>query len=287
MDPRVIDLPWLLRAVIVYGCILPWRPRRMARRYTKIWTPEGAPLIATSHKVQHALRKRLGVPVELAMRYQNPSIHEALVSLYANDVEDLLVIPLFPQHAMSSYTTAIARVKGVAAREVPLMQLRFAPPFFDDPGYIQALAESAAPALNTEHDHVLLSFHGLPERHVHTNPYYRTQCMTTARAFADVANIKKYSVSFQSRLGGGRWMEPYTEAELTRLARDGVKKLLVICPGFVTDCLETLEEIAIHGRKTFLAAGGEEYSVAPCLNDHPRWLDALENFVRNPRGDSG
>lgn len=306
MDPRVMDLPWPLRALIVNAFILPSRPKRSAEAYQKVWTPEGAPLVAISRRVQCKLQQRLGLdlPVEVAMRYQNPSIASALANLRMQGVETLLVIPMFPHYAMSSYETAVVRVKKLAARIAPGMELQVVPPYFDDPLYIQALVASASDALAAGYDHLLFSFHGLPERHLHkADPTgcrclktpdccerpgpvppecYRAQCLATVRAFATAAGIpgSRHSVAFQSRLGVDAWLKPSTEAELTRLAQAGVKKLVVICPAFVSDCLETLEEIAIRGQEIFLAAGGESLSVIPCLNDHPQWLCALESIVR-------
>jgi ferrochelatase len=206
---------------------------------------------------------------------------------------------------MSSFETAVVRVEELAARLAPEMRLKIAAPYYRDPGYIAALVASATDALDTDYDHLLFSFHGLPERHlrkadptcghclIHPNccetpsvahaTCYRAQCFATVRDFVEKAGIPpaKVSVSFQSRLGRDPWLQPYTDIELERLPRSGIKKLLVICPAFVADCLETLEEIALRGRETFLAAGGETFTAIPCLNVHPRWLDALENLVRS------
>ena len=306
MDPRVLDMPWLLRAFVVHAFILPSRPKHSAEAYGKIWTPEGSPLVVTSRNVQCKLQQRLGadVPVELAMRYQNPGIRSALASLRAQGVSDLLVVPLFPHYAMSSYETAAVRAQELAAQVAPGMQLKIAPPFFNDPAYIQALVASASDSLAADYDHLLFSFHGLPERHLRKadptgchclktpdccerqspahQTCYRAQCFATVRAFSKAAVLPpgKFSVAFQARLGSDPWLKPYTDAELVRLAESGVKKLLVICPAFVCDCLETLEEVAMRGRETFLAAGGEEFTVIPCLNEHPQWLHALETLVR-------
>ena len=181
MDPRVMDLTWLLRAFVVYGCILPSRPKHSAEAYGKIWTPEGAPLVVTSRKVQRALQQRLGtdLPVELAMRSQNPSISSAVARLRAQGVDDLLVIPLFPQYAMSSYEPAALRVRELASEMAPGMQLNIAPPVFDDPAYIRALAASASNFLAADYDHLLLSFHGLPERHLHKTDPTGCHCLKT------------------------------------------------------------------------------------------------------------
>jgi ferrochelatase len=301
MDGRVLDAPYPIRFGIVHFAILPWRPRQSAEAYRKIWRPEGAPLVVISRRMQRALEGRLGIPVELGMRYRHPSIDSALQKLQRRGVTDLLVIPLFPHYAMSSFETAVERVRKLQPRLAPEMSLKIAPPYFDEPGYIRALAASAAGYLAEPYDHLLFSFHGLPERHLRksdptcrhcllsdhccevTSPAhatcYRAHCFKTAEAFAAAAGMVKYSVAFQSRLGNDPWMKPYTDHELVRLARDGVRKLRVICPAFVADCLETLEEIGMRGREIFLEAGGAEFTLIPCLNEHPAWIDALEGMA--------
>ena len=307
MDRRVIDSPWLLRRLVV-GLILIKRPKESAHAYQKIWTPEGSPLVVMSRRVQKKLQQRVTVPVELAMRYQNPSIASALKKLADKDVTDLLVIPLFPHYAMSSYESAAERVKEVAAKMAPQMNIKILPPYFDAPDYIAALVASAKNHLEGGYDHLLFSFHGIPERHLHKSdptgchclvkenccevsdggrpqgPHatcYRAQCFKTVAAFVAQAGVppEKYSVSFQSRLGKDPWLKPYTDLELEQFPARGIKKLLVICPAFVSDCLETIEEIGMRGRETFLAAGGGELTLVPCMNDHPQWLDALEKMI--------
>lgn len=303
MDPRVLDAPWPVRWCVVNLAILPRRPIQSAEAYEQIWTKDGSPLVVTSRNVQRELQRRVGgtVVVELAMRYQSPGIESAIGRLRDQGVTDLLVFPLFPHYAMSSFETAAVRAQEVATRLVPEMKLKVVTPYFDDPDYIASLAASAAEYLAAGYDHLLFSFHGLPERHMRkANPghclatpdccespgpalrtCYRAQCFATVRAFVAAAGVPadKYSVSFQSRLGRDPWLKPYTDFEFTRLAGAGVKKMLVICPAFVSDCLETLEEIAIRGREIFLDAGGTEFTLIPCLNEHPRWLDALENLL--------
>jgi protoporphyrin/coproporphyrin ferrochelatase len=302
MDKRVIDVPWLMRRFIV-GMILINRPKESAHAYEKIWTKDGSPLVVTSQNVHGKLQKRLKVPVELAMRYQNPSIRSALRKLAGQGIDELLLIPLFPHYAMSSYETAVERVKEVARSIAPKMQIEVQPPFFKDPDYIAALVMSANEYLKNDYDYLLFSFHGVPERQIKksdptsghclteencceiSNPAhstcYRAQCFQTTTAFAQHAGVPpdKYSVSFQSRLGKDPWLKPYTDFELERLARQGIKKLLIICPAFVSDCLETLEEIRIRGRDTFLQAGGKELLQIPCLNEHPLWIETLERMV--------
>jgi protoporphyrin/coproporphyrin ferrochelatase len=303
MDGRVIDTPWPLRTAIVYGGILPFRPKESAHAYRSVWTTEGPPLIATCRRVHAQLQERTGIPVELAMRYQNPSIEDALGKLADQNVEQLLLIPMFPHYAMSSYETAVERVKKLLVQHAPQMTLTVQPPYYDAPDYISALTASAKSYLSDGYDHLLFSFHGVPERQIKKSDptgchclkagncceapspahatCYRAQCFKTVKAFVRQADIPatKYSVAFQSRLGRDPWLAPSTEDELRRLAFPGVKKLLVICPAFVADCLETIEEIGIRGRKTFLDAGGKDFVRIPCLNEHSLWLAALENMA--------
>lgn len=310
MDGRVLDAPWPIRFAVVHGAILPRRPRQSAEAYEQIWTPEGSPLVVTSRRVQQALQARLPIPVVLAMRYQHPSIPAAVAELVAQGVEECLVFPLFPHYAMSSFETAVERVREVAARAAPAMRLEVQAPYFDHPDYLAALVASAEPYLAGDWDHFLFSFHGIPERHLRKSDptgahclktpdccerpspahatCYRAQCRRTALEFARRTALPpaKHSIAFQSRLGRDPWLKPYTDLELERLARAGVKRLLVLCPAFVSDCLETLEEIRLRGAESFRAAGGESLTQIPCLNEHPRWLDALERFARRFLGES-
>ncbi|MCX6893878.1 MAG: ferrochelatase [Verrucomicrobia bacterium] len=303
MDGRVLDVNWLLRFCIVHFAILPSRPKHSAEAYHAIWTPAGSPLVVTSRNVQAKLQGRVSVPVELAMRYQNPSIPDVVRSLARKGADEVLLIALFPHYAMSSFETAVERVKEVARALAPQMRLQVQAPYFDEPGYIGALAGSAAEYLQRPYDHLLFSFHGVPERHLRksdptgrhclsgpnccTTPSpaqatcYRAQCFRTVAAFVKQAGVPegKYSIAFQSRLGRDPWLKPYADQELARLPGRGVKKLLVICPAFVSDCLETIEEIGMRGRETFLGAGGTDFALIPCLNEHPLWLEALEKMV--------
>ena len=257
MDSRVLDAPWPIRFFIVHCRILPTRPKQSAEAYQKIWTSEGSPLVVTSHKVQAQLQKRVDLPVELAMRYQQPSVRDALQKLRPQGVTDLLVIPMFPHFAMSSFETAAEHVKEVALKVAPEMTVRIVAPYYDQPAYIEALAASARPYLEKDYDPLLFSFLGIPERHLRkANPTcgsclrvqgccgsspaahstcYRVQCFKTAEAFVTKAGITRYSVAFQSRLGREAWLQPYTDTELVRLAQDGIRKLVVICPAFVAD----------------------------------------------------
>ncbi len=303
MDGRVIDTPWLLRRLIV-GLILVKRPHESGEAYEKIWTKDGSPLVVTSRNVQKKLQARLTIPVELAMRYQNPTIESAVKKLAAHGATEVLLIPLFPHYAMSSYESAVVRVQEVAAKIAPQIKLTVQPPFYDAPDFIAALVASAKPFLK-DYDHLLFSYHGIPERHLRKSDTtgchclakedccnipsaahatcYRAQCFATTAAFVKLAGIppEKYSVSFQSRLGKDPWLKPYTDYELPRLANEGKKRMLVICPAFVSDCLETIEEIGMRGCEQFMAGNGQTYTRIPCLNEQPEWIEALEKMARN------
>jgi len=305
MDGRVLNVFYPARWCIVHLTILPKRPAQSAAAYKKIWTAEGSPLVATSQKVRSALQDRAGLRVELAMRYRKPSIPDAIRKLRDEGIRELLLIPLFPHYAMSSYETAVERVREVIAQIAPDMSLTVAPPFYDHLDYIRAMTANASECLKQDYDHLLFSFHGIPESHLRasdptgshclTRPdccgegcpvldtCYRAQCFRTVEAFVRAASIpkSKYSIAFQSRLGREPWIKPHTDIVLEELARAGIRKLVVICPSFVSDCLETLEEIGIRGREAFCAAGGGELALVPCLNTHPLWITALDNMAKS------
>jgi ferrochelatase len=304
MDERVLDIPYAARFCLVNFVILPFRPRKTSEAYRKIWRPEGSPLVVTSRKVTEAMKKRMEAPVALAMRYKNPSIASGIGELYAQGVREIALVPLYPHYAMSSCETVVERVREVLADGYRDCVLKVLPPFYNDPDYIAALVESARPYLAKEYDHLLFSFHGVPERHLRksdssgthclatpdccegANPAhatcYRAQVRATLRAFVQKAAIPegKYSLAFQSRLGRDPWLKPYTSEMLLQMPRQGIRRLLVICPAFVSDCLETLEEIGLRGRESFIAAGGSDLTLIPCLNEHPAWLDTLEKLTR-------
>jgi ferrochelatase len=304
MDERVIDVPGWLRTFLVRGIILNTRPRQSAEAYEKVWTDQGSPLITTSRKQQEALQAAADLPVYLAMRYRNPSTPDVVRQMKKDGIENLFIIPLYPHYSMSSYETALVHVIETMESQgfhIPYQIMR---PFYDAPGYIDALGAVARPHLEQNYDHLLFSFHGIPERHLRKSdpshahclscenccdiPHpahatcYRHQCLATVRAFADRFHLsqEKYSVSFQSRLGKDPWLQPYTDRSLESLPAAGKKRLLVICPAFTADCLETLEEINMSGREAFLEAGGEFFEMIPCLNDHPQWIDYLASEVK-------
>jgi len=304
MDKHVIDTPYLIRKMVVSGFILPFRPKRSAHAYRSIWWDEGSPLIVISRRVRRLLSQQLDLPVELAMCYGSPSIDDGIRALKSQSpgIENIRVIPLYPHYAMSTVQSTVVAVDKIVDKAGLQVDVQYVKPFYDNPHYIEALAESAREHLDGSYDHLLMSYHGLPERHLKkTDPTgshclssgdccvtpspahercYRHQVLRTTELFTSKLGISqdKYTVSFQSRLGKDTWMQPFTVDEAVRLAKSGVRRLKVICPSFVSDCLETLEEIGIGVREQFLSAGGTEFDVIPCLNDHPVWIDALRRY---------
>jgi ferrochelatase len=304
MDRRVLDSFYPIRLAIVHCRILPFQMRPATEACHKIWQAEGSPLAVNSKRVAAQLQQRVPFPVELAMRYQNPSIEGAIQNLIRQNVDELLLVPMFPHYAMSSYETAVERVRHLLKRMAPRISLSVVPPYYEEPEYVQALVASAAPYLEQNRGHLLFSFQGVPERHLRkTDPTrlhclqvknccekpgaaratcYRAQCLRTVEAFRETAGIpvRETSFAFQPGLGRGPWLQPAADLEIARLARGGVGKLTVICPSFVTDGQETLEEIGMRGREIFLAAGGREFQLIPCLNEQALWLSFLERLVR-------
>lgn len=308
-DERVIDLPAPLRWLLLEGVILRSRPKKSAHAYASIWTENGSPLIHTSALVRAQLAAELGdhMPVYLAMRYGEPSIARVVGKMAADGVEEVFLIPQYPHYAMSSWETVVVRVREEILRQGLGLKLDCINPFYSDADYIDALAAVTKPFLGHEHDHVLFSYHGVPVRHLRKygctrgrapraadccppgtearDRCYRAQVYGTTEALASRMGLQpgQYSVAFQSRLAGEPWCAPFTDHELTRLATEGKKRLLVLCPSFVADCLETLEEIAVAGRATFLAAGGESYEVVPCLNAQTPYIGFLAGRVERWR----
>lgn len=305
MDPRVIDLNYLLRTFLVRGIILNTRPKKSAEAYKSIWQPEGSPLIIISKKLQKLVRENARVPVGLAMRYGNPSIVNEIGRLLKEhpEITKLFVVPLYPHYAMSSYETVVEKVKDVVKKHYPQLELEFQPPFYRDEDYIKILSESVKTHLEKAYDHVLFSYHGVPERHILKGDItgshclktegccstdsaahqqcYRHQCYKTSELVAETLGIPKdkWSVSFQSRLGRDPWLQPYTDAELKRFGGQNTERLVVLCPAFVSDCLETLEEIVEEGVHTFKESGGKTMDVIPCLNDNSDWAGLLANWI--------
>jgi ferrochelatase len=294
-DPRVLDMPGPLRWLLLRAVILPFRPRRSARLYASIWTPEGSPLLVHGRALAEALGTRLGDDqrVVLAMRYGEPSIADGLEALLAQDVARIRVVPLFPHSASSSSGSAVARVYALAGRRWNVPDLEVLAPFYDDP----AVLEEASP------DFVLFSYHGLPESHIRRSDAsgacrledtccsavgaanrfcYRAQCFATSRALAAELGLAsdRHASAFQSRLGPTPWIGPQTDKLLPDLRDRGVSKLAVMCPSFVADCLETLEEIGIRAREQWLELGGEDLRLIPCVNATPAWADTLAGWLK-------
>ena len=304
MDPRVLDAPDLIRWIVVNLFILPTRPKNSAQAYESIWTEQGSPLIVVSEQYAEQLREKLSIPVYLGMRYGNPSTESQVDAMIRDGIEEVLIFPLYPHYAMSSYESALVCATDCLKAKAPQIQYQVVNPFYQDPEYIECLMDQAQPYLAKQHDYVLFSFHGIPERHLvkgdpsHSHclfkegccerehpahaTCYRHQCLATVRAFVERAGIPegKYGVSFQSRLGKDPWLQPYTDRTLESLPEKGIQKLLVMCPAFVTDCLETLEEISEEGKELFLEAGGTAFEQIPCLNLNPRWIDYSVSLVQ-------
>ncbi|HRX61912.1 MAG TPA: ferrochelatase [Candidatus Competibacter sp.] len=287
-DPRVVEIPRLPWWLILHGIILRIRPTRSARKYQKIWTPEGSPLLAISRRQATAIAAMLASrhpgPIRLAlgMRYGNPSIPAALAELRAAGVRRLLVLPLYPQYS----ATTVASTFDAVATELRtwrwLPEMRFITHYHDDSGYLDALANNIrAVRVEQPGERLLFSFHGLPKRNLLAGDPYHCQCHKTARLVAERLGLDagQWAVAFQSRFGRAEWLQPYTSALLTDWAKAGIKTVDVVCPGFAADCLETLEEIAVENRLTFMAAGGERYRYIPALNDTPAHLDALIDLI--------
>lgn len=307
MDERVIDKPWLLRALLVRGIIVPFRAPKSAQAYRSIWTEKGSPLIVISEQLRDALQKEIAEPVAIAMRYGNPSPKAAFDFLVKNhpDLEEVIAVPMYPHYAMSSYETAVVYAEEQHKKGGYQFKLTTIKPYYDDPSYIAALCESMRPYLNQEFDQILFSYHGVPERHIYKGDVtgnhclkvdnccemgspahkycYRHQCWATTKIVAAKLGIpnEKIGFSFQSRLGRDPWLQPYTASRFEQLPKEGVKKILVVCPAFVSDCLETLEEIAEEGKEIFLHNGGEHFEMIPCLNVHPLWVKAIAGWIHD------
>jgi ferrochelatase len=307
MDPRVVDLPQPLRSILVRGIILNTRPKKSAAAYAKVWTDEGSPLIVFSKRVKSKLEAKLdSIPVVLGMRYGEPSIERGLDELTELGVDDVLVVPLYPQYAMSTTETVVEKVREVIEQKHEGIRAQGVAPFYKDESYIAAMAASAQKAANHEaYDRILFSYHGVPERHIRKSDItgshckidgtccntpskahkecYRHQCFETTKLVAEALNIplEKCLSTFQSRLGIDPWLKPYTADTLEKLPDNGITKLAVLTPSFVSDCLETIEEMDMENREIFEEAGGVVYDFIPCLNDSDPWIDALETWVKD------
>lgn len=301
MDEKVIDIPYLQRLLLVKGIIVPFRSPKSAAKYKSIWTKEGSPLICYTKKLTELVAKETEVPTYMCMRYANPDPDSVIKKIHGEhpDLKELIVLPLYAHYAMSSYETALDHVKNAYIKGSYAFKLSAIPPFYEHPAYINALSESIRPFLKNEYDHLLFSYHGIPERHIKKTDIthghclmqadccnqnskahfycYKHQVKETSRLVAKQLNLpaEKHSFSFQSRLGQDKWLKPYTAGLLKELPAKGIKKLVVVCPSFVSDCLETLEEINIEGRELFMEAGGESFTLVPCLNTNADWVKTI------------
>jgi len=306
MDKYVIDVPFLVRALVVRGIILTFRKRQesSAEAYEKIWWEEGSPLIVLSKRLQDKVAPLSDVPVSLAMRYGSLSIEEGLQKLSDKGVTDVLLFPLYPQYAMASTLTILVKAEEIRKKKFPHMRFTDVPAFYNKPDYIKALANSIKKGLEGfEYDHLLFSYHGIPERHIRKTDVtkshckingtccvtesaahqfcYRHQCYETTRLVVEQLGIPKdkYSQTFQSRLSGDKWLDPYTDVEVNAMPAKGIKKLAVVTPAFVSDCLETLEEIAMRAKEDFEENGGTDFHAVPCLNDGDEWAGVMANWI--------
>ena len=284
-DRRMVDLPRALWLPLLHGVILRFRPRRSAALYRHIWRPDGSsPLLYHTQTVARAMEARLGPTVltRFAMRYGKPPLADTIHDMVNAGISRLLIFPLFPQFSASTTGAMVDGVHAALAKRRFLPTLRFAPPFFDEAGAIEALANRVRSTIAPETDpFYLFSFHGLPQRHVTEGDPYGKQCIVTARLLARALRLsdRQWDFSFQSRFGREQWLLPNTADRLRQLPQEGKQRLVMVCPGFVADCLETLEEIAIQGRQQFLAAGGKQFQYVPCLNDAPDWITVLAGMV--------
>ncbi|SEA12052.1 ferrochelatase [Variovorax sp. YR216] len=287
-DPRVVEIPKAAWIPILHGIILRTRPAKSAAKYASIWMPEGSPLKVWTQKQATLLRGWLGerghrLTVREAMRYGQPSIASRLDELKAEGVTRVLVLQAYPQYSATTTASVIDEVNAWSARVRRVPEFRFVNDYHDDAGYIDALVHSVMRHWqhNGRPDQLVMSFHGIPARNIRLGDPYHAQCVVTARLLAERLQLTpdEYRVTFQSRFGRAKWLEPYTEPTLRELGAKGVKRVDVMCPGFPADCLETLEEIAMEGREAFLQAGGKEFNYIPCLNDSHAWITALAGIA--------
>ncbi|MFN3795641.1 MAG: ferrochelatase [Chitinophagaceae bacterium] len=305
MDEKVIDIPYLPRLLLVRGIIVPFRAPMSAAKYKTIWTQNGSPLIHITNELAKCVSDASGFPTYVCMRYANPTPQAALEKIKQEhpDVDEVILVPLYPHYAMSSYETAVEHVLNMHRKYGYSFKMKVVPPFYQDSMYIDALASSIKPFLEKDYDHILFSYHGVPERHIRkTDPTgthclkcdnccnmdseahkvcYRHQVKVTTELVAAQLNIpaEKYSFSFQSRLGRDAWLKPYTAATLREFPSKGKKNIIVVSPAFVSDCLETLEEIQVEGKEDFEKAGGKHYEVVPCLNTNEKWVNTILHLI--------
>ena len=304
MDPRVIDVPRWARILLVRGIILNTRPKKSAAAYQKIWWEDGSPLIVISERLQKKIQAKTTAPVALAMRYGSMTLKKGLQELVDQGINDVLVIPLYPQFAMATSETINVAIDRLKNQYFPKLEITSLPAFYNKPEYIEVLSASISEKIKTlDYEQLLFSYHGVPERHIRKSDItkshckidrsccvspseahqfcYRHQCMETTRLVAEKLNLKEgtYSTSFQSRLGFDPWLQPYTDRTIERMGLSGVKKMVIVTPAFVSDCLETLEEIAMEGEEIFHEVGGKEFTVIPCLNDRDDWATVMTDWI--------
>ena len=305
MDKRVIGKSYIFRWILVKLIILNFRPKKSARAYKKIWWKEGSPLIVLSRRLFKKVSDLMQIPVALAMRYGSISIYNGLKELNDKGVDEFIILPLYPHYAMSSYETVVEKVKEEVKINFPENKIKVIEPFYDDPKYIELLSLKIKDTIkDIKYDHILFSYHGIPVSHLkisdptNTHCYkaknccsvdskahktcYKHQVTITTELVAKYLGLEreKYSISFQSRLANEPWLKPYTDSELERLAKEGKKNMVVVTPAFVTDCLETLEEIVMEAKEEFLEAGGENYYYVPCLNDDDNWAKLISKWAK-------
>lgn len=306
MDERVIDIPLIARTALVKGIILKTRPKQSAAAYKKIWWEEGSPLIVLSERLQKKLQKQTTMPVALAMRYGSMTIKKGLQELVNQGVDEVLLFPLYPQFAMATTETITVLAEELRQEFFPNLKIESVPAFYNKPDYISVLSESIKKHLEgKDFEHLLFSYHGVPERHIRKSDVtkshckidgsccatpskahefcYRHQCLEVTRLVAEKLKFKEgsYSTSFQSRLGFDPWLQPYTDRTIERLGKQGVKTMAIVTPAFVSDCLETLEEIAMEGQEIFHEMGGNDFTTVPCLNDDDAWVTLLAKWINN------
>lgn len=306
MDERVIDIPLAARTALVKGIILNTRPKQSAAAYQKIWWEEGSPLIVLSERLQNKIQKQVDYPVALAMRYGSMTIKKGLQELVDKGVDEVFLMPLYPQFAMATTETITVLAEELRQAFFPDLKISDLKAFYNQPDYIEVLSDSIAKHLEgVDYEHLLFSYHGVPERHIRkrdiTNSHckidgsccetpskahefcYRHQCLEVTRLVAKKLQLKdnSYSTSFQSRLGFDPWLLPYTDRTIERMGKQGLKKIAIVTPAFVSDCLETLEEIAMEGEEIFHEMGGEEFTTIPCLNDDEEWVALLSKWINN------
>jgi ferrochelatase len=304
MDQRVIDVPHWARTLLVKGIILNTRPKASAAAYQKIWWEDGSPLIVLSERLQHKVQEKSEIPIALAMRYGSMTIKKGLQELVNKGVKEVLLFPLYPQFAMATTETIVVLAKEIIKSDFPDLKMTSVPAFYNKPDYIEVLSNSIKSNLEgVDFEHLLFSYHGVPERHIRKSDVtkshcqidgkccvtpssaheycYRHQCYEVTRLVAENLNLKEntYSTSFQSRLGFDPWLLPYTDRTIERLGKEGIKNMAIVTPAFVSDCLETLEEIAMEGQEIFHEMGGENFRTLPCLNDSDAWVNLLSKWI--------